>query len=181
MWLPDKTNPLIESEIIPHLELATVYSLKISENGDWDIDLVKYLFNERDQKLIFSVPLSQWERNDEWMWGEERNEKDSVKDWYKVKRSVGNSNPIISPINWKIIWKLKVQPRIHNFLWRSFSSCLPNLTALNGHKVEVVEWCPLCHHSAEDDFHALVSCPYSRNVWSLSPVESHISPFQSLS
>lgn len=56
-WLPDKKNPLIESEIIPHLALDTVDSLRISENGDWDIDLVKDLFNERDQKLIFSVPL----------------------------------------------------------------------------------------------------------------------------
>lgn len=43
-WLPDRTNPLMESEIYPHLESAKVDSLRITENGGWDKDLIKDLF-----------------------------------------------------------------------------------------------------------------------------------------
>lgn len=64
-WLPDRTNPLMESEIYPHLESATMDSLRITYNGGWNNDLIKDMFSERDQKIILSVLLSHYERNDE--------------------------------------------------------------------------------------------------------------------
>lgn len=114
------------------------------------------------------------------MWRDEKNGKYSVKSGYKLIRNIGIMSSTATPINWKLLWKLKVQAKIRNFLWRAFSSCLPTLTALQGRRVEVVEWCPLCHHGAKDDFHALVSCSYARNVWSLSPIGSNVSSFNSL-
>lgn len=138
-WLPDKSNHLLETRVYPHLASAKVKSLRISDNGGWDIDMVKDLFSERDQKLVLSVPLSHFEREDEWMWDEGKNGKYSVKSGYKVIRSMKNDHPISTPINWKLIWKLKVQGKIRIFLWRALSSCLPTLTALQGRRVEVVE------------------------------------------
>lgn len=155
-------------------------SLNISDNGGWYIDLVKDLFSERDQNLIISVPLSHFERKDVWMWGEEKNGKYFVKNEYKVIRNIENGSSITTPINWKFIWKFKVKEKNRNFLGRALSSCFPMLTALQSQRLEVVEWCPLCHHVAEDDLHSLVSIPNVRNVWSLSPFGSNSSPFYSL-
>lgn len=76
------------------MELAKVQSSRISENGYWDVDLVKDLFSERDQRLILSIPLSQYERDDNWMWGEERNGLYSVKSGYKIMMNAQQSNLI---------------------------------------------------------------------------------------
>lgn len=57
-WLPDLINPCIESQCYPELQLATVSSLHSATTGTWDVDLIKEYFNERDQQLILSIPLS---------------------------------------------------------------------------------------------------------------------------
>ncbi|XP_073121019.1 uncharacterized protein [Henckelia pumila] len=83
-WLPDKINPFISSGGHPDLINLTVGSLRVAENGAWDLDIVRDLFSERDQQLIISLPLSHHERDDKWMWEEEKLGEYSVKSGYKT-------------------------------------------------------------------------------------------------
>ncbi|XP_073159109.1 uncharacterized protein [Henckelia pumila] len=67
-WLPDLNNPYIESDCIQYLQLATVNLLRLEGIDSWDIDLLKELFNAREQQLILSIPLSRRFCEDKWMW-----------------------------------------------------------------------------------------------------------------
>ncbi|XP_073047707.1 uncharacterized protein [Primulina eburnea] len=58
--------------------------------------------------------------------------------------------------------------KARNFLWRTLSSFLSTMVVLQRGRVDVSVWCPICRHEPEDEFHALVSCPFVRSVWSLT-------------
>ncbi|XP_073153371.1 uncharacterized protein [Henckelia pumila] len=45
---------------------------------------------------------------------------------------------------------------------------------LQSKRVDLQVTCPLCHNMPEDDFHALVSCPLARAVWSITSLRSSI-------
>ena len=48
-WLPDESNPFVESQASTGLELITMNNLKSVEGRQWDYDLLDDLFNERDK------------------------------------------------------------------------------------------------------------------------------------
>ncbi|XP_073129262.1 uncharacterized protein [Henckelia pumila] len=68
-WLPDVSNPYIVSACPPGLQLSAVSSLRLSDTCGWDVDLLNEVFEERDKNLIQSIPLSQRECEDRWIWG----------------------------------------------------------------------------------------------------------------
>ncbi|XP_073133672.1 uncharacterized protein [Henckelia pumila] len=71
-WLPDKEQPLITTECPFELQETKVYSLRLSGDGNWDLDLTNDIFNERDTMLILSIPLSSRNCEDKWMWSAHR-------------------------------------------------------------------------------------------------------------
>ncbi|XP_073120389.1 uncharacterized protein [Henckelia pumila] len=80
-------------------------------------------------------------------------------------------------------WRQKFLSRagkVRNFLWRTLLNFLPTMTARKYRKVDVFEWCPICHHEPEDPLHALVSCPLILNIWSLTSIGSHVSNVSSI-
>ncbi|XP_073137573.1 uncharacterized protein [Henckelia pumila] len=172
-WLPDQVNPCIESVCSQGLESSTVSSLRSAVDGSWDIDIIQDLFSERDQRLILSIPLSRQECDDNWMWANERFGVYSVKSGYNLQTNVSDTSPNSPSINWKFVWRLGIPAKVRNFIWRVLSSCLPTMQAFLTLRVEVNNCCPICHNLPEDDFHALVSCPWARSVWNISSIGSY--------
>ncbi|XP_073130771.1 uncharacterized protein [Henckelia pumila] len=84
----------------------------------------------------------------------------------------GPNSPL--SINWKFVWRLGVPAKVRIFLWRVLFSCLPTMKAPRTCRAEVNGCCPICHNLPEDDFHALVSCPWTISVWSLSSIGSYL-------
>lgn len=70
-WLPDKVNPFVSTNPYPYLEAATVSSLKNAQDTGWDEDVISDIFNERDAKLILSIPLAMCSRKDKLIWTKE--------------------------------------------------------------------------------------------------------------
>ena len=57
-WLPCNENVFLTIEIIPGLEEVTVANLMKDGNREWDQNVLKDLFNDRDFALIKPIPLS---------------------------------------------------------------------------------------------------------------------------
>lgn len=112
--------------------------------------------------------------DDGWMWAYDIKGCYTVKSGYKRLISSRVPQPTATGINWLQIWNMNIPPKIGNFMWRSLSNCLPTMKSLQRRRVDVHEWCPVCHHESEDELHALVTCPVARNVWCLSAIGSFI-------
>ena len=108
----------METQVCTGLEQVKVKSLKNMEGRNWDYDLLDDLFNERDKQLILQIPLSLEDREDGWLWMEEKKGFYSVKSGYRMLMSnISESSTGFSSILWKNIWSFQVPPRVRNFLW----------------------------------------------------------------
>ncbi|XP_073119607.1 uncharacterized protein [Henckelia pumila] len=171
-WLPDSSNPFIVSACPPELQQQKIRSLRTSQVGGWDMDILNDLFEERDKLLIQSTPLSKNHIEDRWNWGLDSKGCYTVKSGYKLLSSFQRTDPDSNEINWLLVWRLKIPPKVRNFIWRTLSRCLPTKTALRGRRIDVQEWCPFCNHDPESDIHVLVRCSFARNVWCLTSIGS---------
>lgn len=79
----------------PELQHEHVCSLRLSETGSWDLDLLKDLFTVRDQQQILSIPLSLRICEDKWIWANDAKGCYTVKSGYKVLMK--NSDITVSP------------------------------------------------------------------------------------
>lgn len=99
------------------------------------MDLVKDIFNDKDQQLILSLPFSSRRCDDVWLWLDDVKGFYSVKSGYKLsmRNHVSTSDP--SDVKWDLIWKLNIPTKVRNFIWRVLSKCLPTRQALRKRKV----------------------------------------------
>ncbi|KAL5764296.1 hypothetical protein ACOSQ2_016890 [Xanthoceras sorbifolium] len=94
------------------------------------------------------------------IWGCDGQGEFSVKSAY--------NNLLLDDVNlwdWRFVWKLKLPPKIHLFLW----SLLHGKILTNKHRtvrsMAVDEICPRCGVGVEDSDHLLRSCIVSMNIW----------------
>ncbi|KAL6497651.1 hypothetical protein OROHE_027084 [Orobanche hederae] len=67
-WLPDRSNPFVQTQAQPFLENATVSSLLNFQGTYWDEDVIKGVFNQRDARLILNIPLPKFPYPDKVIW-----------------------------------------------------------------------------------------------------------------
>ncbi|KAM6584107.1 hypothetical protein CsatB_011109 [Cannabis sativa] len=121
------------------------------------MDIIKDLFNERDQRLILSIPLPLTVHEDCWSWSKEKTGFYSVKSAYRWLRNQSIPAGVDSGL-WKNFWKLKVQPKVLHFGWRAMSGILATKVELNSKHVYVNNLCSFCNTAEESIMHVLVSC-----------------------
>lgn len=80
-WLPDALNPYVTSRS-EALHNAIVSNLMDLSTNQWDQDIIKDVFEERDANLILSIPISSDEA-DTWYWNFEKMGGYSVKSAYR--------------------------------------------------------------------------------------------------
>ena len=68
---------------------------------------------------------------------------------------------------WKLIWALKVRPKINTFLWRAYSNVLPTRDNLHQKMIQVDPVCKLCCQKLETCAHLLWECPFAWNEWAM--------------
>ncbi|KAM6552834.1 hypothetical protein CsatB_013596 [Cannabis sativa] len=137
----------------------------------WDVELLNDMFEERDINLIRSIQLSQTRVNDGWCWNMESSGFYSVKSAYNfLQASKGNWLFLQDDTCWKKLWKLCIPPKVHHFLWKACSGCLPTKVQLQTKHVNVDLLCPFCHMQVETIFHVLLDCSFSRSCWTFSAV-----------
>lgn len=164
-WLMEDTNPFITSNS-HFLEGKTVDSLFVAGQRQWDAELVRENFNERDQDCILNISLNSSNNEDMSYWRFEESGMYSVKSAYKhlqfqKRQWTMEDNSSV----WKKLWQIKAPPKSLNLMWRALSQCLPTLSQLQTKHVPVQSSCPVCKIAAETIMHSLVNCPVARQCW----------------
>jgi len=100
------------------------------------------------------------------IWKGEKSGKYSVKSAYKicVSEITDNSHMHVHD-QWNLIWKLKVPPKIKNFLWRVCRGCFPTWAHLSSRGVSFPLDYVQCSNNYEDSIHILIECPKVVQVW----------------
>ncbi|KAH9767472.1 reverse transcriptase domain-containing protein [Citrus sinensis] len=132
-WLPDQESGFITTNLPAMLASAPVSSLMIPNHRMWDYDLVKDVFNRRDQDCILQIPLSSRSNCDTWYWLPDAKGIYTVRSCYKWMDII--SEPPGSGV-WSKIWKLAVPAKIKNFLWRAVANVVPTADNLLSRRVE---------------------------------------------
>ncbi|CAH9106024.1 unnamed protein product, partial [Cuscuta epithymum] len=162
-WLPDKVNPKITSVCVEGLEEATVAGLLNSKGEDWDLDILKDLFNERDIDLIRSIPISNRLVEDRLIWSGEQNGCFSVKSCY---RQVVGEFRQEEWLGWTAMWKFQLPPKIKHFFWQVCTNCLPTTSNLIRRGVECRALCGLCGDEGDESLlHLFVTCREAKEAW----------------
>ena len=65
-WLPDAQCPFVMSPLCNDLKNEKVSSWMIKVGNNWDPDILRDLFDERDRDIIARIPLSNISRDDCW-------------------------------------------------------------------------------------------------------------------
>lgn len=164
-WLPDVDDPTVISTH-PGLVGTKVQQLMQPEIKQWDVELIRDLFQERDAQLILGIPLSPSQVEDHLMWVHEISGLYSVKSAYKlIQKQQGRWESASISAVCKHLWKLKLPPKVKNLVWRAISKCLPTMDHLRMKRIDVNPLCQHCGIEEESTFHALVTCLELRQVW----------------
>ncbi|XP_074328372.1 uncharacterized protein LOC141666280 [Apium graveolens] len=140
-WLYDAANPYITSDS-PTFENNTVASF-ICNSHEWDEEIIKDLFNERDQRCILRIALVNHREVDSVYWSKENSGVYFVKSAYKMLQDQkGRWRTEDASSLWCKLWKIKAPPKALNLVWRALEGCLPIMTMLVHKHVPVLSTCP---------------------------------------
>ncbi|KAL7205152.1 hypothetical protein ACSBR2_018139 [Camellia fascicularis] len=97
----------------------------------------------------------------------------SVNSGYHIARSVFNNSLAHKPSSsfqppskyWKLIWALKVPPKIRHFWWQVSNNALASRENLFKRKCAYSDRCPICHSGLESVEHLLFGCDWVCPIW----------------
>ena len=173
-WIP--SLPL--GHPIPPVDIRVSRNLRVNSLFDgplgmWDIDFLKPFISVEEYKAIVQIRTGDHLRNDRLVWPKNRNGVYTVRSGYHWVHSLAEhvvSRPVsfsllIPARVWKTIWKLKTPPKIHCFVWKTFSGALATMKALFRHHCALSLICPICHSGEELIEHMLLVCSWVEAVW----------------
>jgi hypothetical protein len=115
-------------------QVITTVSELLNANGDWNIETVRGCFFKIDAEAILRLPVGRGD-HDVWAWDMEKSGIYSVKTAYKLlyKIKVEGAHPETPSSSsddlWKVLWKIKVPPKVKVFWWRVIHEFLPAIKA----------------------------------------------------
>ncbi|XP_062075810.1 uncharacterized protein LOC133779929 [Humulus lupulus] len=163
-WLPDKENSFIQT-IHPALIDKKVSQLMVRGSNMWDMEILLDIFTERDINLISAIPINEHDRDD-WYWKFDHKGFYTVKSAYALLQSEKHDSASSDNSGfWRLLWQLKVPPKVKNFLWLASRDCLPTRVLLRTKGVSVDPRCPFCNMASESATHLFVTCSFSQVCW----------------
>ncbi|KAL3536151.1 hypothetical protein ACH5RR_004612, partial [Cinchona calisaya] len=69
---------------------------------------------------------------------------------------------------WSFTWKLNVNNKIKNFLWRCLNRILPTNSSLHRRTGKGSPFCYRCENSPETIEHVFFFCEMAKEVWSIT-------------
>ncbi|CAN1294631.1 Putative ribonuclease H protein At1g65750, partial [Linum perenne] len=134
--------------------------------GEWDVEHIEMMFNERDATLILSMPPPDPRRRDRLVWHFSRNGCYTVRSAYRVvMERVRNQGVLHVGGDWTSLWKLRLPPKIKQFGWRLGRGAVLTRTMLNLRGIHVMQDCGCCAGSTESYWHLFVTCPVAVECW----------------
>ncbi|XP_074347310.1 uncharacterized protein LOC141686155 [Apium graveolens] len=141
----------------------------MTENKDgWDEEILRDLFNARDQQCIKKVELGELDMEDGVYWSQELHGNYSVRSAYRLlQRQRGYWVESDNNSVWRKVWRINASAKILNLVWRSLSFCLPRMSILGQKKVVVDTRCPVCKIESETVEHVFLRCTVAIQCWGL--------------
>uniref|UniRef100_A0A803MVM2 Prohibitin n=1 Tax=Chenopodium quinoa TaxID=63459 RepID=A0A803MVM2_CHEQI len=86
----------------------------------WNLEVIQSTFNNVEQAMILSIPLSHCSTNDKMFWWPTKDGVYRVKSGYWFAKQNGfDASSNTEDLTWKIVWNLKAPPKLCHFLWRA--------------------------------------------------------------
>jgi ribonuclease HI len=163
--------------LVPLTDGQTVDSLLDEETRSWNVTRVRSVFEESVAVQILQIPISRHRGDDFLSWPHSRFGLYTVRSAYHLARSEraaamrsssGRGMASDSQTDasfWKSLWAIKVPGKMCITLWRFAHNCLPTgQQFLRRH----IPASPACVHCSVEESveHAMLFCPYAREVWS---------------
>ncbi|WMV34161.1 hypothetical protein MTR67_027546 [Solanum verrucosum] len=138
---------------------GTTWSIMFRRNmQDWEFnELIKLL------QTLQSFSLNT-QATDQFKWGTTGAGNYTVSAAYKQSRAL---NAVTDHWPWKLIWKIKLPPKIICFCWTAlYEACLTQ-DNLYKRKHVIVNGCYLCQKAAESNRHFFLHCTVTANLWNM--------------
>ena len=172
VWV-DKWLPYLPSRHpMPLGEVSVSKNLRVSSLIDyssysWNVDFLLHFLSLEDQQAILDLPIGDITRGDRLVWAASSNGQYSVKSGYRwlQTRSLDVRDTrlpgvrLIPQALWRIIWHLKVPPKLRHFLWLSLHHGLPARAVLHKRRLSSSPICPICSINDESIEHIFLGCP----------------------
>lgn len=132
----------------------------------WDEDILRDIFNTRDQQYIRSIVLSENQTEDELYWGKESTGQYTVRSAYRMlqaQKQVRRQEDQNSM--WQKTWRIKAPAKVLNLTWRSLSNCLPSKSRLLQKNVNVEPLCETCRMEEETIEYIFCTCTLAVQCW----------------
>jgi hypothetical protein len=153
----------------------TVNQLLVEGEKRWDVQKVKYLFNDEMVEKILSMNICQDVREDKLIWEGEKNGLYTVRAGYRsIMSEAWSRRDTSSNKNWLALWNINAPPKTKHLIWRVCKGCIPTRNHLLQHHVDCGENCPLCTEHVENEFHIFFTCPRVLPCWEAAGLSSVI-------
>ena len=143
----------------------TFHDLMNEESKQWDRRKLFATFDRHTFETILTMPLNHQTTQDRLVWMENKAHTFMVRTTYQVALCLQQPNCAEHSLvqaqgnTWKKIWKLNVPHKVHTFLWRACSGCLPTRQNLHKKQVRIEEHYEPYDHQIETISHVLWKCP----------------------
>ena len=72
-----------------------------------------------------------------------------------------------TPFPWKLVWHLKVPPRVAFISWAASLGKILSIDNLQKRGIIVLDWCCMCKRCGEFADHLLLHCPIAYELWTI--------------
>lgn len=175
-WLNDVNNPYVET-VNQGLDNHKVSSLLCMDRREWDLEILRDMFTDRDQMCILNTQLETNIDRDVVYWSKEKSGMYSVRSAYNLLQTMkGHWHTGANEKLWSRLWKIKAPPKALNLVWRALSRSMPTMMQLREKHVQVSHLCPVCSMGEETNMHSLVSCDFTSSCWRIVLADRYRDP-----
>ncbi|KAJ1415314.1 Reverse transcriptase zinc-binding domain [Sesbania bispinosa] len=160
-------------------EVQHVSDLVDLSTHTWNYELIRNHFIPEVADQILCIPLPLSSQGDCFSWGACKDGRYNVKSVYHVALQKLNSQDRGTHLSsnrqgfqWKKLWSLPCQQRQLHFIRRLMHQSLPVRTNLASRNINCDPICLRCDGDHETEIHLFRDCPWSKHIWSQSPVDS---------
>ncbi|CAN6587433.1 unnamed protein product [Malus baccata var. baccata] len=174
-WLPalpsGHPSPVGEVAVTRNTRVSSIIC---SSSRTWDFAFLLPFLSEGECAAISNTPIGNPQRKDRLIWAPTRNGNYSVKSGYlwlqlhslTLRDHRSTWSRAVPELLWKGIWRIRVPPKVRNFLWSSLHNALATVAVLFRRRSSPTPICPICLCQEESIVHLFLSCPWVLSIWS---------------
>jgi hypothetical protein len=176
-WLRDKEGAWLPSPQVQGVHNLTLNDLMVPNMKLWDKMKIESLFPLNLVTSILETPLFDVIEDDKLVWIDSPQGDYNVRSGYKLLCNIsGHVNDVDTQEDWSSIWKINTPSKAKHLLWRICRGCMPTRVRLHDRHVPCPLTCPICDHTAEDDWHVTIDCVVSVQARQAAGIDHHLLP-----